>query len=122
MIVGIGTDIIEIDRVLKACENNRFLEKYFTEEEILIFQKKRKSIAGNFAVKESVAKRFGTGFNGFSLKDIEVLRDENGRPYVNLYNEARNIAKKQEIDVIHVSMSDNNSCSIAYVVGEKRDK
>lgn len=122
MIVGIGTDIIEIDRVLKACENNRFLEKYFTEEEILIFQKKRKSIAGNFAVKESVAKMFGTGFNGFSLKDIEVLRDENGRPYVNLYNEARNIAKKQEIDVIHVSMSDNNSCSIAYVVGEKRDK
>ena len=122
MIVGIGTDIIEIDRVLKACENNRFLEKYFTEEEILIFQKKRKSIAGNFAVKESVAKVFGTGFNGFSLKDIEVLRDENGRPYVNLYNEARNIAKKQEIDVIHVSMSDNNSCSIAYVVGEKWDK
>ena len=122
MIVGIGTDIIEIDRVLKACKNNRFLEKYFTEEEILIFQKKRKSIAGNFAVKESVAKMFGTGFNGFSLKDIEVLRDENGRPYVNLYNEARNIAKKQEIDVIHVSMSDNNSCSIAYVVGEKWDK
>ena len=122
MIVGIGTDIIEIDRVLKACENNRFLEKYFTEEEILIFQKKRKSIAGNFAVKESVAKMFGTGFNGFSLKDIEVLRDENGRPYVNLYNEARNIAKKREIDVIHVSMSDNNSCSIAYVVGEKWDK
>ena len=122
MIVGIGTDIIEIDRVLKACENKRFLEKYFTEEEILIFQKKRKSIAGNFAVKESVAKMFGTGFNGFSLKDIEVLRDENGRPYVNLYNEARNIAKKQEIDVIHVSMSDNNSCSIAYVVGEKWDK
>ena len=122
MIVGIGKDIIEIDRVLKACENNRFLEKYFTEEEILIFQKKRKSIAGNFAVKESVAKMFGTGFNGFSLKDIEVLRDENGRPYVNLYNEARNIAKKQEIDVIHVSMSDNNSCSIAYVVGEKWDK
>ena len=122
MIVGIGTDIIEIDTVLKACENNRFLEKYFTEEEILIFQKKSKSIAGNFAVKESVAKMFGTGFNGFSLKDIEVLRDENGRPYVNLYNEARNIAKKQEIDVIHVSMSDNNSCSIAYVVGEKWDK
>ena len=122
MIVGIGTDIIEIDRVLKASENSRFLNKYFTEEEILIFQKKRKSIAGNFAVKESVAKMFGTGFNGFSLKDIEVLRDENGRPYVNLYNEARNIAKKQEIDVIHVSMSDNNSCSIAYVVGEKWDK
>ena len=122
MIVGIGTDIIEIDRVLKASENSRFLSKYFTEEEIILFQKKKKSVAGNFAVKESVAKMFGTGFNGFSLKDIEVLRDENGRPYVNLYNKARNMAKEQGIDVVHVSMSDTDSCAIAYVVGEKRDK
>ena len=122
MIVGIGTDIIEIDRVLKASENSRFLSKYFTEEEIILFQKKKKSVAGNFAVKESVAKMLGTGFSGFSLKDIEVLRDEKGKPYVNLYNNARNIAREQEIDVIHVSMSDTDSCAIAYVVGEKRDK
>ena len=64
----------------------------------------------------------GTGFSGFSLKDIEVLRDEKGKPYVNLYNKARNMAKEQGIDVVHVSMSDTDSCAIAYVVGEKRDK
>lgn len=122
MIVGIGTDIIEIDRVLKASENSRFLNKYFTEEEILLFQKKKKSVAGNFAVKESVAKMLGTGVSGFSLKDIEVLRDKKGKPYVNLYNNARNIAREQEIDVIHVSMSDNDTCAIAYVIGEKIDK
>lgn len=122
MIVGIGTDIIEIDRVLKASENSSFLSKYFTEEEIILFQKKKKSVAGNFAVKESVAKMLGTGVSGFSLKDIEVLRDEKGKPYVNLYNKASNMAKEQEIDVVHVSMSDTDSCAIAYVVGEKRDK
>lgn len=122
MIVGIGTDIIEIDRVLKASENSSFLSKYFTEEEIILFKKKKKSVAGNFAVKESVAKMLGTGVSGFSLKDIEVLRDEKGKPYVNLYNKASNMAKEQEIDVVHVSMSDNDSCAIAYVVGEKRDK
>ena len=122
MIVGIGTDIIEIDRVLKASENSSFLSKYFTEEEIILFQKKKKSVAGNFAVKESVAKMLGTGVSGFSLKDIEVLRDEKGKPYVNLYNNTSNMAKEQGIDVIHVSMSDTDSCAIAYVVGEKRDK
>lgn len=122
MIVGIGTDIIEIDRVLKASENSSFLSKYFTEEEIILFKKKKKSVAGNFAVKESVAKMLGTGVSGFSLKDIEVLRDEKGKPYVNLYNKASNMAKEQEIDVVHVSMSDTDSCAIAYVVGEKRDK
>ncbi len=122
MIVGIGTDIIETDRVLKASENSSFLSKYFTEEEIILFKKKKKSVAGNFAVKESVAKMLGTGVSGFSLKDIEVLRDEKGKPYVNLYNKASNMAKEQEIDVVHVSMSDNDSCAIAYVVGEKRDK
>ena len=122
MIVGIGTDIIEIDRVLKASENSSFLSKYFTEEEIILLKKKKKSVAGNFAVKESVAKMLGTGVSGFSLKDIEVLRDEKGKPYVNLYNKASNMAKEQEIDVVHVSMSDTDSCAIAYVVGEKRDK
>ncbi len=122
MIVGIGTDIIEIDRVLKASENSSFLSKYFTDEEIILFKKKKKSVAGNFAVKESVAKMLGTGVSGFSLKDIEVLRDEKGKPYVNLYNKASNMAKEQEIDVVHVSMSDTDSCAIAYVVGEKRDK
>lgn len=122
MIVGIGTDIIETDRVLKASENSSFLSKYFTEEEIILFKKKKKSVAGNFAVKESVAKMLGTGVSGFSLKDIEVLRDEKGKPYVNLYNKASSMAKEQEIDVVHVSMSDTDSCAIAYVVGEKRDK
>lgn len=122
MIIGIGTDIIEIDRVLKACENKRFLDKYFTHDEILIFQKKKNSVAGNFAVKESVAKMLGTGFNGFTVKDIEVLRDEKGKPYVNLYKGASIKAKELGIDVIHVSISDNNTCAIAYVIGEKLEK
>jgi len=88
MIIGIGTDIIRIERVISACQNKRFIEKYFTENEINAAANKTQSIAGAFACKESAAKALGTGFAGFGLRDIEVLHDERGRPVVNLYNGA----------------------------------
>ena len=118
MIVGIGTDIVEIDRILENSNLDRFIEKYFTSEEARLFSKKKYSIAGNFATKEAVAKVFGTGVRDFSLKDIEVLRDELGKPYVNLYNKASHIAKDLHIDRIHVSISDTNRYAIAYAIGE----
>ena len=80
------------------------------------------SVAGNFAVKESVAKMLGTGFVGISPKDIEVLRDDKGKPYVNMYNNAKKMAEEKGIDVIHVSISDNKECAIAYVIGESSVK
>lgn len=118
MIVGIGTDIIEIDRVLKAAQKDKFIDKYFTTREKELFVKKKKSIAGNFAVKESVSKMFGTGIRKFTLKDIEVLRDDLGKPYVNLYNEAKKLAIDMKIDVVHVTISDTENYAIAYVIGE----
>lgn len=48
-------------------------------------------LAGDFAVKEAVSKVFGTGFRGFGLLDIEVLRDELGKPWVRLHGEQRNL-------------------------------
>ena len=122
MIIGIGTDIIEIDRVVKAAKNEHFLDKYYTVEERKIFEKKMSCVAGNFAVKESVAKMLGTGFVGISPKDIEVLRDDKGKPYVNMYNNAKKMAEEKGIDVIHVSISDNKECAIAYVIGESSVK
>lgn len=119
MIIGIGTDIVEVERVLETSKRQTFVDKFFTEREKEIFNVKKASIAGNFAVKESVAKMFGTGFSKFALKDIEVLRDELGKPYVELHNNAKNIAEKLDIDIIHVSLSDTDSYAIAYVIGEK---
>ena len=119
MIIGIGTDIVEVDRVIEVSKRQRFVDKFFTIREKDIFDKKKASIAGNFAVKESVAKMFGTGFSKFSLKDIEVLRDELGKPYVELHNNAKKIANDLQIDTIHVSISDTDTYAIAYVIGEK---
>lgn len=120
MIVGIGTDIIEVDRIRKACSKQAFLMRCFTENELEYIKENYERAASNFAVKESVAKSFGTGFRGFELLDIEVLRDELGKPYVNLYGEAENIAKKLNIDFIHVSISNIKEYAIAYVVAESR--
>ncbi len=87
-IFDIGVDIIEIDRIRKAVDkNNRFLEKIFTDREIEYFNSKNfkvESIAGNFAAKEAISKSVGTGIRVFNFKDIEVLRNEMGKPIVKL--------------------------------------
>ena len=62
MIVGVGTDLIEIERIRKACVKEAFLTRVYTEEECRQAGGNAARLAGNFAVKEAVAKVFGTGF------------------------------------------------------------
>lgn len=118
MVIGIGTDIIEVNRVLSACENEHFLTRNFTENEILLIKERKKRAAGNFAAKEAVSKVLGTGFRGFGLKDIEVLRDEKGKPYVNLYGKALAIATQAGIQQILVSISDTDTMASAFALGQ----
>ncbi|WP_221365211.1 holo-ACP synthase [Clostridium perfringens] len=126
MIIGIGVDIIEIERVRQAIQNNKnFLSKLFTEREIDYFISRNMNsevIAGNFAAKEAVSKALGTGIRGFSFKDIEILRNELGKPKVILHNGANLIGNKLVENNnslrVHLSISHNNSSAIAYSVLE----
>lgn len=118
MIIGVGTDLIEIERVQKACVKEGFLRRCFTEKEQAIIAKRSKSAAGNFAVKEAVSKVLGTGVRNFNLTDIEVLRDDLGKPYVVLHNGAKELAQKLGIKNIHVSISDTDDMAMAFAVGE----
>ncbi|MDU7066374.1 MAG: holo-ACP synthase [Clostridium perfringens] len=126
MIIGIGVDIIEIERVRQAIQNNKnFLSKLFTEREIDYFISRNMNsevIAGNFAAKEAVSKALGTGIRGFSFKDIEILRNELGKPEVILHNGANLIGNKlvgnNNSLKVHLSISHNNSSAIAYSVLE----
>lgn len=118
MIIGIGTDMIEIERVVKACEKEAFLLRAFTSEEVLLIKKDARKSADNFAVKEAVSKMFGTGFQGISLSEIEVLRDDKGKPYVNLYGNAKRLSKQLGIKKIHVSITNTRDLAEAFVVGE----
>lgn len=118
MIIGIGTDIVEVKRVEDACKRESFLRGCYTEQEQNLFGNSPAKLAGNFAVKEAVSKVFGTGLRGFTLRDLEVLRDEQGKPYVCLYGAAKKKAEELGIAHIHVSISNTSELAIAMVVGE----
>lgn len=81
MIKGIGTDIIEIARVRKAVSKEHFVNRVFTEKEIEYARSKgdfAQTFAGIFCAKESIIKAWGCGF---PFQEIEILHDENGKPY-----------------------------------------
>ncbi len=118
MITGIGVDLEEIHRVVLACQKEHFMLRCFTEPEIKLIQSDQKKAADNYAVKEAVAKMFGTGFRDFELRDIEVLRDDLGKPFVNLYGKAQDLAKAQGITAIHVSITNTKEFANAFVIGE----
>ncbi len=121
MIIGIGTDLIEIDRVVKACEKKAFILKYFTEKEIELAKGKVGIFADNFAVKESVVKMLGTGFRKISPIEIEVLRDSMGKPYVNLYGEALKTSEMLGVTKVFVTITNTKKYASAFVVGEGVD-
>ena len=118
MIIGVGTDMIEIMRVGKACKKQAFLSRIYTDEECRQAGGNMSSLAGNFAVKEAVAKCLGTGFYGFGPREIEVLRDDRGKPWVRLYGGAREEMDKLGIDAFHVSITNTKDYAVAVAVGE----
>lgn len=121
MIIGIGTDIIEIDRIKRAVDRtNGFIEKIFTDKEITLFKSKNmrsEVIAGNFAAKEAISKSLGTGIRGFSLKEIEVLRDDLGKPIVFLSDNIEKLIGKGY--KLNLSISHNNTSAIAFAILEE---
>ena len=95
VIRGIGFDLCEISRMEKQAENERFLSRFFTEQEAAFILSKGKNkaqtMAGIFAAKEALAKSLGTGI-AFELKDVEILHNEAGQPYYVLKGEAGKLA------------------------------
>ena len=69
MLIGVGCDLIEIERVKKACDKEAFLSRIYTERERRQAKGDPRVLAGTFAVKEAVAKVFGTGFREFMPQD-----------------------------------------------------
>lgn len=119
MIIGIGTDIIEIDRVRRAVEKKHFRDRVFTALEQNYCDSKKinsaASYAARFAGKEAFFKALGTGIVT-SLTDVEIVNDQNGRPHINLYAQA---ARLVNADVkIHLSLSHSKNYATAVCVLE----
>lgn len=108
MILGLGTDIIEIDRMRGSIERHgiHFLNRLFSQKEqdyCYRFQDPSPHFAGRFAAKEAVAKALGTGFGSeLAWHDIEIINNELGKPVVFL---SENIKKKYKSPQIHLSIS-----------------
>jgi holo-[acyl-carrier protein] synthase len=124
LVIGIGTDIIEIARIERSVERfgDAFLERVFTAGEIAYCQRKRnaaESLAARFAAKEAGAKALGTGISrGVSWREFEVRRDPGQRPELHLSGRAAEIASRLGIRHISLSLTHSRSISMAVVVAE----
>lgn len=134
MIHGIGTDIVEIKRVRDAVEKwgERFLKKIFTESEISYCYKKKDPsphLAVRFAAKEAVVKALSNsahkaqsaerGLKFANLKNIEVLNQPTGKPFINLLGSLK--ASFHDKFIIHLTLTHERSYAIATVVLERKN-
>lgn len=122
MILGSGIDIIEIERVAKTFSTRKKKERVFTEKEIeRIGVLNRASLAGCFAAKEACSKALGTGIRGISFTDMEVLKDELGKPYFNeelLKPHLKRVYGDKNM-AVHLSLSHDKERAIAMVIIEE---
>ncbi|MCG6841421.1 holo-ACP synthase [Fusobacterium nucleatum] len=109
MIVGIGNDIIEIERIEKAISKEGFKNKIYTQRELKNIEKRgnrTETYAGIFSAKEAISKAIGTGVREFSLTDLEILNDDLGKPYVVVSEKLDKILKTKKEDYqIEISIS-----------------
>ena len=120
MIVGIGNDIIEIERIEKAISKEGFKNKVYTQRELENIEKRgnrTETYAGIFSAKEAISKAIGTGVREFSLTDLEILNDDLGKPYVVVSEKLDKIIKSKKEDYqIEISISHSKKYAIAMAI------
>ena len=123
-VVGLGTDIAEIERVEKALarSGDAFAERILSAVELEQFhslKQKGRFLAKRFAAKEAASKALGTGIAmGVTFHDFQVSNDEHGKPVLTLHNKAQELAKQQGVNSIHITISDERHYAVATVLFE----
>ena len=121
MIVGIGTDIVRIARfeAMLARHGARVAERMLSADELVEFAgtaRPARFLAKRFAVKEAVAKAFGTGFrDGLSLRHIGIQHDALGKPSLRFYARAEELLVELGVGDAHVSVADEDDYAVAFV-------
>jgi holo-[acyl-carrier protein] synthase len=123
MIYGIGIDIVKTERMKNAVVrwDRKFLDRVFTENEILHAYKKKDpflSLSVRFAAKEALVKAIGASIP-ISLREIEILNQENGRPFINVSGRMKTFFEENTIRCTHVSLSHEQEYGVACVVLEQ---
>ncbi len=123
MIFGIGTDIIEVERIGQLVARGReYLQTIFTDQEIQYCESKSRRAqhyAARYAAKEAVLKALGTGWrDGLGFCDIEIADDEQGQPVVAVHGQVKKLFDCQQIRRASISMSHDRECAIAVIILE----
>ena len=119
---GIGTDIVDVNRIKKSIKNKIFLSRLFSKEEIFKCSKLNNSsncYAKRFAAKEAFVKALGTGIaNGINFNEIIVLNEKNGKPFIKIIGKTKKIVNKKlkkTKSKISLSLSDEKKYAVAFV-------
>lgn len=124
MILGTGTDLAEVDRIRQAAERygKRFLERIYTPAEIAYVERKAnrwERYAARFAAKEAGMKALGTGWRrGIRWQDFEVANLPSGRPTLRLHGVAAQIAEKQGVRRVQLSLTHTSQMAMAIAIFE----
>ncbi|MGH9025291.1 MAG: holo-ACP synthase [Acidimicrobiia bacterium] len=121
MIVGVGTDLVEVARFRLALDRRgeRLRDRLFSPDELAYADRHRDvapRLAARFATKEAVMKAMGVGLWKFKLRDVEVVRARTGAPSVALYGRAAEMAHEKGVGGWHLSLSHTDTTAIAIAV------
>ncbi len=120
MLKGIGVDIVKNQRMLEFLSNAKQLTRLFTEEELINLANiahptvKLGFLAKRFAAKEALLKALGTGIGQFSLQEITVLNDKQGKPYFSFSGKLSEYMKHNNL-LAELSLADEDEYSLAFV-------
>lgn len=122
MILGIGIDIVNVDRIKHWLTVKGLPERFFRKEELDSARSRGTteplSLAARFAAKEAFGKALGTGLRGIRLKDIFVVNSHNGKPELYLFGTALEPLKKINAKNVHLSLTHEKNVAAAVVILE----
>ncbi|MDR0785791.1 MAG: holo-ACP synthase [Treponema sp.] len=120
--LGIGVDVVRVERFKRWLEKPLLLERFFHAEELAVVLSrgagKTQSLAARFAAKEAFGKALGTGLAGLSLKDVYVKNNENGKPELILRGAAKAALETSGAKQAHLSLSHEKDYAVAVVAIE----
>ena len=122
--LSVGVDLIELERIKHAMKNPRFLSRVLGKTEYLQLKGRGfpvQSVAASFCAKEAFAKAVRTGVRGFSLCEVELVRAENGAPFLLLTGRAQALANRLGV-VFSVSVTHTREYASAVVVAQEERK
>ncbi len=123
MILGIGFDMVEVERMQSWAAKRELMARFFHEQEIsdmeLQDKLKAQSLAARFAAKEAFGKALGTGVVGFEMKDLRVISGRHGKPELIVRGKAREMLEAHGGERVFLSLSHEKTYAGAVVVIER---